>query len=85
MNVVNPLAEIRIAAGFRTVEEARLKLKCSRFHLLNVERGRCGASEALIGRMSQAYGVEPALVRETIRRSRQDLLERQVKALREAV
>lgn len=72
----NPLARIRIEAGFDTAQVAATALDISRVHLLNVERGRAGASPRLISSMASAYGVEPQLIIDAIRHSRRDLLKR---------
>lgn len=76
-----PLSKIRVAAGFRFATDAAGRLECSRVHLLNVERGATGASDALINRMATLYRVAPETVGEAIQNARRDYLRR----LREAV
>ena len=78
--VRNPLAKIRQAGGFATAQAAADKLGCSRVHLLNVERGRAGASWDLISKMMAAYGATETQIRVAVRKSRRELLRRMIEA-----
>ena len=60
---MNKLSRLRIRAKLPTVQAAATKLACSRVHLLKIESGRAGASDALVACMSATYGIPEELVR----------------------
>jgi transcriptional regulator with XRE-family HTH domain len=76
----NPLARIRQNAGLKTAGEAARCLFISRVHLLNIERGRNGASEELIARMAKLYSTTATDIQDAIRRGHKSLLKRMLKS-----
>lgn len=74
----NPLAAIRVRAGYDTAQAAADRLDCSRLHVLNIERGRVGGSPALLAKMSRAYGVPIATLAKAIRSAQLALLIRKL-------
>jgi transcriptional regulator with XRE-family HTH domain len=78
LHVPNPLAVLRVSAGFTSAEAAAKRLDRTVNHIYNVERGRCGASDDFIEAMSRAYKVAPELIREAISRARKQMLKRQL-------
>lgn len=78
MNVPNPLAVIRVNAGFESAAAASKKLGKTVNHIYNVERGRCGASEEFVGVMARVYGVSRGIILESISLARKQLLKRQL-------
>lgn len=77
----NPLAVMRVLAGYATARAAAEKLGCSRIHLLNIERGHNGAGPALLDKISRLYRRQPEAVVRAIRRARKALLSRSLKGL----
>ncbi len=74
--VRSPLGRIRKEAGFPSARLAAERLGVSEVHLSNIERGRQGASEELIAKMAQEYGVEPEKIILAVNKGRKDLLKR---------
>jgi hypothetical protein len=74
--VNNPLAQLGYKAGYLTTILRAEALGCSLGHLYNIERGRAGASDALVGRIAGLYGVTRETVQDAIKRGRRQLLER---------
>lgn len=79
----NPLARMRVAAGFPNATEAAKQVQCSRIHLLNIERGAAMGSDGLLERMAKAYGTDLETVRRAVGEAREDLLTRQLAHTRE--
>jgi transcriptional regulator with XRE-family HTH domain len=79
---LNPLAAMRAVAGFKNAQDVGARLGCTRQHILSVERGRVGASDALIGKMAALYGIPEPDIREAIRTAQLRLSQRRVEALR---
>ena len=73
-----PLAAIRIRAGFKGAPAAAAAIGCTKQHVYNIERGRVGASNPLLLRMEQAYGVPIATLRRAIRSGQRALLIRKL-------
>lgn len=76
----NPLARIRQNAGLKTAGEAARCLKISRVHLLNIERGRGGASWDLVQRMAKLYSASETDIQDAIRKGHKSLLKRMLKS-----
>lgn len=75
------LALARVAAGYETAAKAAEALAVSRMHLLNIERGRCGASDELFERMSALYQVRADWLKNLSRRAQRELLTRKLKQI----
>lgn len=78
LHVPNPLAVIRLEAGYTSAEAAAKKLGRTVNHIYNVERGRCGASDDFIEAMAKVYGRPADTIREAISKARRQLLKRQL-------
>ena len=72
----SPLGKIRADAGFSSCAAAATKLNVTPSHLYNIERGRCGASEALMLKMADLYLSDLAEIQHAINRGRLKLLKR---------
>jgi DNA-binding XRE family transcriptional regulator len=55
-NRENPIKQLRLNAGIRTVKEAAEKLKVSESHLYKIEQGKSMPGIALAVKMVRLYG-----------------------------
>jgi transcriptional regulator with XRE-family HTH domain len=55
--IASLLGRMRLDAGYESANDASRVLGCSASHLQQIERGRIGPSQALMGRMAGLYGV----------------------------
>ena len=72
----SPLGKIRADAGYESCKRAAAELGVSLTHLQNVERGRTGASEALMVKMAEIYSSDLAEIHHAINRGRLKLLKK---------
>lgn len=78
MLVLNPLAKLRIQAGFKTALEAATRLEVSRVHLLNVEQGRAKPSDKLRDKLAQLYQQDPQTIHNAYHQARQRILQNEL-------
>ena len=79
------LATLRLRAGYSTAQAGADALGISRAHLLNIERGATGPSEALLARMAATYKVALEVVATAVARARYEMAERVMESQREAL
>lgn len=72
--VRNPLAKLRVKAGFPHAQDAATKLGCSASWLLNVERGANVPSVALINKMELIYQLPHKSIVAALQKGRQSLM-----------
>jgi hypothetical protein len=79
---MNPLARIYTGAGFKTAALAAKACYVSRVHMLNLGRGRNGASDELIARMAKAFSCTETDIRDAIKLAQKRLYKRSLTALK---
>lgn len=79
----NPLSLIGQQAGYYTSAERAAKLKCSRHHLLHIERGAAMPSPELVDRMAAAYQRTIEQIERAARLGRETLARRIIEQSRE--
>lgn len=72
--VRNPLAKLRVKAGFPHAQDAATRLECSASWLLNVERGANIPSLDLIKKMARVYRQRRRAIIEALQQGRQALM-----------
>lgn len=72
--VRNPLAKLRVKAGFPHAQDAATELGCSASWLLNVERGANVPSMNLINEMARVYRLPRKKVVAALQLGRQSLM-----------